>query len=899
VFGNFDVIDNITGSILNPSLSAAQPHNQIGLLFRSAQTLGAAYGPSAAFFFGAAPVSLFSHQDAYRADTWASDAVAGTLSQLGLANLDLYGNAFGGFAYQGGFNLFPYNPFGTSVFATAASPAESVAVANVSFSQDMMLGSAESDLVDATIYNPYWATYGWWRVFAGAGDDLIASGPTFNAIDGGAGFDIVWYNVAYGVAVDLATGLGMAGSVQDSLFGIEGLAGGTGGDNLAGDAGANILFGGQGADSLIGRGGHDVLVGGPGADSYAGGAGTDVFGYGTNAWEMAGDRITDFTAEDLILVSGVRIGQDQMQIVPTANGSVLWLDTDFDGLADTDIALPGFFGGGLLAVPSGNGDVPATGIMLLPGATEGGDILIGMASAETFFGGGGNDMIHGSAGADRLSGNRGHDLLVGGLGNNVLHGGGGRDLLVGDVHRDRYAGGRGNDAIAGIPAHLAGDTFADFTSEDVILFAGTRFGPDQIFTERVAGGVRLWCDTDRDGTAETAMTFEGKRGGFMAVPSPDDEPAATYVARVVSATAKGDFVVGMAGGDVLSGNRGDDTLLGFGGNDRLRAGNGDDILLGGWGRDRLDPGAGSDLFLGTAGFLHKDRIDGLAWDDAIAVADARFGSKDVSMVTGAGGSVLRSDADGNGRFDTRIFLAGITKGEFVAFPSRPGEDAMTVLVYSAPATQGDDGLWGTAGKDTINSRSGDDVVIAGSGRDSIRGLAGDDILEGGGGADRLSGGAGDDALAGLGGADTYLGGRGGDYFIGDFAGLNRDTVVDFGVNDAIVVSGARIGSRTLSVAEADWGIRLRINGDGDRAPEATIKLRGHFDGEFVATKSGADETRYTIVEFVPAAAHAAAYAVGAIDTGEVEIAGSLIALGDDLHVGKIGADWISAGMDWA
>lgn len=73
---------------------------------------------------------------------------------------------------------------------------------------------------------------------------------------------------------------------------------------LNGGAGSDTLRGSQGNDGLNGDAGNDLLVGGAGNDTLTGGAGLDFFGFNTP--NQGTDVITDFAANDFILIS--RIG---------------------------------------------------------------------------------------------------------------------------------------------------------------------------------------------------------------------------------------------------------------------------------------------------------------------------------------------------------------------------------------------------------------------------------------------------------------------------------------------------------------------------------------------------------------------------------------------------------------
>jgi hypothetical protein len=107
------------------------------------------------------------------------------------------------------------------------------------------------------------------------GNDLLQGGAGTDSLDGGNGFDIVDFSdVAAGpangitIALDASGNSTASGGSDDRLFGIEGVIGGAGNDNFAGNASANYFDGGNGDDTLTGGGGADTLIGGNGNDIF-------------------------------------------------------------------------------------------------------------------------------------------------------------------------------------------------------------------------------------------------------------------------------------------------------------------------------------------------------------------------------------------------------------------------------------------------------------------------------------------------------------------------------------------------------------------------------------------------------------------------------------------------------
>ncbi|MES2634262.1 MAG: calcium-binding protein [Pseudomonadota bacterium] len=138
------------------------------------------------------------------------------------------------------------------------------------------------------------------------GDDGLAGDLGDDIINGGANFDLAFYDAApSGVTVSLTTGRSSGGDGNDTLTGIEGLIGSNHNDSLTGDGNGNDLYGGAGLDTLTGMDGNDylqgdngddllfggndndVLAGGNGNDFLDGGAGVDTGGYALNQLRSA------------------------------------------------------------------------------------------------------------------------------------------------------------------------------------------------------------------------------------------------------------------------------------------------------------------------------------------------------------------------------------------------------------------------------------------------------------------------------------------------------------------------------------------------------------------------------------------------------------------------------------
>lgn len=130
-------------------------------------------------------------------------------------------------------------------------------------------------------------------VKGGSGDDVLRGGAKGDKLIGGADFDVLDYRDSGGaVKIDLKKGIARGGDADgDGFRKVEGVVGSSGGDNLAGDAGANRLEGLWGNDVLRGRGGDDTAAGGGRNDRLFGAGGEDLLdGEAGNDRAKGGDQ---------------------------------------------------------------------------------------------------------------------------------------------------------------------------------------------------------------------------------------------------------------------------------------------------------------------------------------------------------------------------------------------------------------------------------------------------------------------------------------------------------------------------------------------------------------------------------------------------------------------------------
>ncbi|MEP2769821.1 MAG: calcium-binding protein [Paracoccaceae bacterium] len=303
------------------------------------------------------------------------------------------------------------------------------------------------------------------------------------------------------------------------------------------------------------------------------------------------------------------------------------------------------------------------------GSRDEGDVLIGAAADEMFWGEGGNDSIAGGQGDDTLFGEADDDLLEGGRGNDIIDGGDGIDTTTYEnasagvtvkLAKGEAFGGDNFDLLTDIENLIGSDHDDKLVSDlganvidsgdgdDIVRSLGgndtinSGFGNDEVF------GV---------GDAETIDLGDGNdvartKGGNDYVDTGDgDDRALTGGGDDIAIGREGqdEFFMG-SGNDTAFGGFGEDTLNGGSNADVLDGGPGDDRVRGDDGVDHLNGNSGNDLLNGGANAdtfwffdihsMGRDRItdfeDGL---DVINLSDWGFASAaDVlALASSAGG----------------------------------------------------------------------------------------------------------------------------------------------------------------------------------------------------------------------------------------------------------------------
>ena len=299
---------------------------------------------------------------------------------------------------------------------------------------------------------------------------------------------------------------------------------------------------------------------------------------------------------------------------------------------------------------------------------------------------------------------------------------------------------------------------------------------------------------------------------------------------VVQARGNNDYVSGGSGDDVLSGGSGRDTLDGADGDDLLAGEVGDDRLYGGQGDDvfvfnlgdghdtiqdfspngaavdtlslgkginltnlsaYVDGGSlhllvagGADNSITLSGFidsLEPDAASGLPTRLQIVGGDGRVQIFDLHAWASAhAGALLASSASlpvdlagSLSSYDLTGTVAPAGGYRAIAYGQTSNLFGVASFASGNLASDANDVLMGTFGKDSLAGLGGNDVIVGdadddlldgGSGSDVIAGGSGDDMLIGGSGNDKLYGGSGSDFLDAGAGRDYAAGGRGGDVY---------------------------------------------------------------------------------------------------------------------------------------
>ena len=627
-------------------------------------------------------------------------------------------------------------------------------------------------------------------LLGGAGNDFLIGGAGSDTLDGGDGaYDWAFYDGASGgITANLLAGTVKDGSDEDTIMGVE---------NVAGTQFNDTIIGNTADNTLQGRGGDDWLDGGAGfdtADYYqaTGSVTVDLFA-GTATGADGSDTLLNFEGISGSAYADVLRGTDGTNYF-NGNGG----DDVIDGRGGNDWVFYDGAGGPVQVTLSDGRAIGALGSDTLVsienvGGTTYDDFLYGNAADNVLQGRAGNDTLDGGAGFDTVDYYHATGGVNVNLATNTVSGADGADrisgfeAITGSWFNDTLVGDAGNNAFSGI----GGDDFIDGGA-----------GHDHVGYWEAASAVTVDLGSGRStggSGSDTLVSIES-----------------------VSGSAHDDLLIGGGVGDNLHGEDGNDTLTGNGG---------DDFLVGGRGNDLIDGGGNGvfgdnvSYFSSTAGvtvdLASRTANDGMGGTDTVTnvehvegsmYGDALAGDGQTNwfrphagddVVNGAGGqdTVMYESSESGVNVDLR---AGTATGAWI------GTDSLT-SIEAAHGSRFDDTI-------RLSDTAGGAVPTQGG---YVFGRAGNDWLQGGALNDNLIGGSGNDTLVGGAGADTAS------YFDDGFDGVaTRGVVVNL----------------QMGTATDNWGNTDTLSGiEGVSGSEYDDQITGSSaGGEFFSGNGGND-----------------------------------------------------------
>lgn len=203
---------------------------------------------------------------------------------------------------------------------------------------DEFVGGSGNDHIDGGSDNSAIGSPGDIARFSGKRDQ-------YSVVLGTEGIDVYDNRLAAPDGVDRLTGIenivfsDLTMTFDSSISGL--VITGTQGDDNGLPGNPSKLIGTQLDDRILGLNGHDILVGDAGADTLVGGFGADIFEGRVS--DLNGDAIEDFSAPDRLRVTDANLGAANFLITPSAGNSVIGIDADLDGTAESTFTLRGSF----------------------------------------------------------------------------------------------------------------------------------------------------------------------------------------------------------------------------------------------------------------------------------------------------------------------------------------------------------------------------------------------------------------------------------------------------------------------------------------------------------------------------------------------------------------------------
>ncbi|MEO0978942.1 MAG: calcium-binding protein, partial [Pseudomonadota bacterium] len=610
--------------------------------------------------------------------------------------------------------------------------------------------------------------------FGFSGDDWLSATFGNDVLDGGADFDVVFYDngpLTSGVFINNTTvsinGVA-AHTVDKGIAGIDTLV------SIENFHGSNfddtIYVGGTGLfyTYTLDRAGNDYVE--ANQDPNAVGGHTFVAGSGDDTYigTVQDDRV-DYSDEGLdgagLIFQGVNVD--------------LAAGTAVDGWGNNDTLI-------------GIEDVTGTNFA---------DVIVGDGGRNNFRGLAGNDVIDGGGGdRDRVDYRQDPGGVTVNLATGIATDGWGDTDTLSNIERIR--GSNFDDILTGDGNR---NQFKSLDGADIIDGGG---GSDTVdYADEVSNGGFQGVNVDL--AAGTATDAFGKTDTLISI-------------EEVVGTELDDVLLGDNGDNYLEGREGDDELRGFGGFDELRGGQGNDILDGGSnpfdfsGGDRasyrqehenggtsgiiadLNSGTVIDTFGDTDTLIDIEEIQGSIFDDVItgsAGSEQLRGEDGDDTLTGNDGNDDLSGGAGNDTLD------GGDGGDFL----QPGAGTDTVIGGANGPLGEDDELSYIFDSIDVGTSNGIAVTFTNETDGTVIDYAGDtdtftgiERVRGTNNADTFVGSIGDQTFQGFGGADQFDGGAGD----GDRIDYSRDRA-DLGSPEQGIVVDMVAGTATDTYGDLD------------------------------------------------------------------------------------------------
>ncbi|HEX3810772.1 MAG TPA: calcium-binding protein [Rhizomicrobium sp.] len=420
--------------------------------------------------------------------------------------------------------------------------------------------------------------------------------------------------------------------------------------------------------------GKFVLHGGAGNDDLTGGSGADTF------YDRSG-------------------GNDKVDA--GGGGDTINMGAKLTG-ADT---ISGYTGNDKVSI---TGDYTASHALTMTAST--------LTSVESLILGAGHDYTIKTAG----DGSTSHQILT--IDGSALAAANTLNVTVGTMVDSGVSilGGAGADTFS-FGAHYGGQKIDGGAGTDTLNLNGDYSGPVDIESghllsvENIVLAAGHTYNIDFEGgnlTSSQTLTVDGSALGAS---------DRLFFADINSAT--GHFVeTGGAGDDQLTGGTESDTLSGGGGGDVFYAGGGGDTINGGGGNDFA-------LYATGQMFTTSDHFNGGSGvDELVLTGDYSAGFTLSSAIIS---SVEAIFVDGGNDYSLTIADSAVAAGATLDIGS-DGDQGLgasnTLHVDGSAETDGNLGLYGGAGADTLIGGSGDDTIGGGLGADSLVGHGGADTF---------------------------------------------------------------------------------------------------------------------------------------------------------------------------